>query len=101
MTRELFNIKPQEYFNSKGKVIDTFEIVLIRFSYSGFATSIQAYVEKRNARNEQLEMGFNVSIDTPENWGVDDMDVIKVFAAHPKVGCEVLDFYTEPQNKEL
>ena len=100
MEQELFKITPQDYFNSKGKKIDTFEIVLIRFSYTAFATSIQAYVEKRNAQNQLLAPGFNVTIKTPENWGTDDMDVIKAFANEEEVDCEILDFWEEPKTEE-
>lgn len=97
MSQELFTIKPQDYFNTKGQKVDTFEIVLIRLvRYRFFGRHIEAYVEKQNIKGIKLGDGFNVSIPTPDTWAGDDMDAVKAIAATPQVDCEVLGIYTPP-----
>lgn len=97
MIQELFNIKSQGYHNTKGIKIDTFAIILVRIiNFRAFSTTLEAYIEKRNEKNEPLEPGYNVTIPTPENWDTDDMVAIKAFAAHERVDCEVIDTWTPP-----
>jgi len=95
MAQEQFTITPQDYYNTKGQKIDSFEVVLIRLvGYRFFDTDIQAYVEKQNANGQRLGDGFVVNIPTPQNWGADDMAAIEAIAASPAVDCIITGNYT-------
>jgi hypothetical protein len=94
MSQELFIVKPEGFYNDKGTQIDTLSILLVRIiNFQAFSSVVEGYIEKRNEKNELLKSGYNVTINTPDNWGADDMVVIKAFAAHPDVDCEIEGIY--------
>jgi hypothetical protein len=87
MAQELFKIEPLDiHYKIGGGIQDVAEYVLIRpLSYTLFSENISAYVEVLNKEKVKIFDGFNKTIPTPEEWGIDDSVVVEAFAKTLKV----------------
>ena len=80
--KELFKIELKNiYYKTSGELQSIAEYILIRpLPYTLFSSNISAYVEFLDASKQKIFDGFNKSISTSEDWGVDDNIVIEFFA---------------------
>ena len=90
---EIFKIKEKEFYNLDGSKEISNKALIRVHDYKIFSPRVMCYYEIYNQKGELINLPINISIDTPEEWGNDDMFLVYEFAK--KLGVEILGEYHE------
>lgn len=92
MTKK-FNIKEKNITDSFGNIQGIAEIVQITLLQYNYSDTVGACVILFNKENIIIKNEFNIYIETPKNWGLDDNILFSAFSEN--LGITILHEYVE------
>ena len=89
----IFKIKEKKFYNLDGSTELSDKVLIKPLDYPIFSPVVVCYYEVYNQKGGLINSPGNITMDTPEEWGNDDVVLLNKFAE--KLGVEIIEEYNK------